>query len=328
MKTEPLAAIDIGTNTFRLLIATVLYNPKTNKYKIKELYSERIITRLGQGLSENRLIKKSAINRGLSALKKFHDVISHYNVYETSAIATSALRDAKNKDEFLCNAKEKIGLEIKIISGREEAKKTSTGMLIDITAPESVLMVDIGGGSTELIFARQRKPVLAHSLKLGVVYLADRYMKNDPPLKEALNQMDNIISMKIMSKVRTFAKLLSKDTVLIGTAGTITTLAAMVQHLKKFDHSKVHNFKLGIKKIKNIFSVISTVTARERVKYHLFEPERLDIIVPGTFILLKLMETFGFKTVIVSNYGLREGILLDLYLARKNENKKNYQTAR
>ncbi len=317
MKTELFAAIDIGTNTFRLLIAKVLYNPKTNKYKIKEIYSERIITRLGQGISENGLIKKSAINRGLSALKKFHDVISHYNVYETSAIATSALRDAKNKDEFLSSAKEKIGLEIKIISGREEAKKTSAGMLIDITAPESVLMVDIGGGSTELIFARQRKPVLAHSLKLGVVYLADRYMKNDPPLKEDLNQMDDIISMKIMSKVRTFAKLLSKDTVLIGTAGTITTLAAMVQHLKKFDHSKVHNFKLGIKKIKNIFSVISTVTARERVKYHPFEPERLDIIVPGTFILLKLMETFGFKTVIVSNYGLREGILLDIYLARK-----------
>ncbi len=319
MKTEPFAAIDIGTNTFRLLIAKVLYNSKKNKYKIKELYSERITTRLGQGISENGLIKKSAINRGLSALKKFHDVISHYNVYETSAIATSALRDAKNKDEFLSTAKEKIGLEIKTISGIEEAKKTSAGMLIDITAPESVLMVDIGGGSTELIFARQRKPVLAHSLKLGVVYLADRYMKNDPPLKEDLNQMDAIISMKIMSKVRTFTKLLSKDTVLIGTAGTITTLAAMVQHLKKFDHSKVHNFKLGIKKIKNIFSVISTVTARERVKYHPFEPERLDIIVPGTFILLKLMETFGFKTVIVSNYGLREGVLLDLYRKKRND---------
>lgn len=319
MKTKPFAAIDIGTNTFRLLIAKVLYNPETNKYKIKELYSERIITRLGHGISENGLIKKSAINRGLSALKKFHDVISHYNVYETSAIATSALRDAKNKDEFLSTAKEKIGLKIKIISGREEAKKTSAGMLIDITAPESVLMVDIGGGSTELIFARQRKPVLAHSLKLGVVYLADRYMKNDPPLKEDLNQMDDIISMKIMSKVRTFAKLLSKDTVLIGTAGTITTLAAMVQHLKKFDHSKVHNFKLGVKKIKNIFSVISTVTARERVKYHPFEPERLDIIVPGTFILLKLMETFGFKEVIVSDYGLREGVLLDLYRKKRND---------
>ena len=317
MKIEPLAAIDIGTNTFRLLIAKVLYNPKINKYKIKEIYSERIITRLGQGISENGLIKKSAIHRGLSALKKFHDVISHYNVYETSAIATSALRDAKNKDEFLCNAKEKIGLEIKIISGREEAKMTFAGMLTGITAPESVLMVDIGGGSTELIFARQRKPVVAHSLKLGVVYLADRYMKSDPPLKKDLNQMDDIISMKIMSKVRTFAKLLSKDTALVGTAGTITTLATMVQHLKKFDHSKVHNFKLGIKKIKNIFSDISIVTAGERVKYHPFEPERLDIIVPGTFILLKLMETFGFKTVIVSNYGLREGILLDLYHARK-----------
>ncbi len=337
---KPLAAIDIGTNTFRLLIAEV--QPKVykkNDYNIKEIYSERIITRIGQGISENGLIKKSAIHRGLSALKKFHDVISHYNVYETSAIATSALREAKNKGEFLRKAKETTGLEIKIISGREEAKKTFSGMLIGITMPETALMVDIGGGSTELIFTplekklhprpvrylslngasfltgftRQRKPLLVHSLNLGVVYLADKYMKKDPPLIKDLNRMGNEISQKIILIVKLFAKLFSKNTAFIGTAGTVTALAAITQNLTKYEHSKIHNSKITIEKVRGIFSNISTITAKERAKYYALEPARLDIIVPGTLILLKLMETFGFKEVIVSDYGLREGILLDLY---------------
>lgn len=313
MKTKPLAAIDIGTNTFRLLIAKVKPEVHKNNYNIKEIYSERIITRLGQGISESGSIKKGAITRSIIVLKKFSDIISHHHVYKTSAVATGALRDAKNSDEFLKKVKETTGLEIEIISGEEEAKKTASGMPIGITPPKTALMVDIGGGSTELIFTRLRKPLLAHSLNLGVVYLADRYMKNDPPLNKDLNKMGNKISQKIMPVAKSFTKLFSKDTAFIGTAGTVTTLAAITQHLAKFDHSKIHNSKIPLEKVRGIFSVISTITAKERIKYHPFEPARLDIIVPGTLILLKLMEAFGFKEIIVSNYGLREGVLLDLY---------------
>lgn len=318
MKPKPLAAIDIGTNTFRLLIAEVQLDSKRNNYNIKEIYSERIITRLGEGIFDRGLIKKEAINRGIATLKKFSDIISHHHVHKTSAVATSVLREAKNKDEFLKKVKETTGLEIKIISGKEEAKKTSSGILIGITLPKTALMVDIGGGSTELIFTRWEKPLLVHSLNLGVVYLADKYMKNDPPLQKDLNQMGDKISQKIMLIVKTFTKLFSKNTVFIGTAGTVTTLAAITQHLTKFEHSKIHNFNIPIEKIKSIFSDISPITAKERAKYLPFEPARLDIIVPGTFILLKLMEAFGFKKVLVSNYGLREGILLDIYRRNKS----------
>lgn len=333
MESNPLAAIDIGTNTFRLLIAEVQPEAHRNNYKIKEIYSERTVTRLGEGISESGLIRKEAINRSIKTLKKFNKIISTYHVYKTSAIATSALRDAKNKKEFLKKVKDTTGIDIEIISGEEEARKTSLGMLIDLTQPKTALMVDIGGGSTELIFIRQRKPVLVHSLNLGVVYLAEKYMKHDPPLKEDLIKMDRYISKEIKSIVKPYLKLKTHPeqvgtklpglapnrrgragkTVFIGTAGTVTTLSAIAQHLTKFEHSKVHNTKITIEKIRSIFSHISTITAKERMKYHPFDPTRLDIIVPGTLILLKLMETFRFKEVIVSNYGLREGILIDLY---------------
>ncbi len=301
VKNKPLAVIDIGTNTFRLLIGEVHRNTKKNNYKIKAIHSERIITRLGEGVSESGLINKKALARGISALKKFSNIISQNQVHKTTALATSALRDAKNSAEFLKKAVETTGLEIKIISGREEAKKTASGMIIGITPAETALMADIGGGSTELILKRQKRPLLAHSVNLGVVHLADKYMTNDPPLKKNLAQMRKEIFQKIISITKPFKKLFSKDTVFIGTAGTVTTLAAITQHLTGFNHNKIHNSKIPIKKIRNIFNDISTITRKQRAKYHPFEPARLDIIVPGTFILLRLMETFGFKEVIVSD---------------------------
>ena len=314
VKNKLLAAIDIGTNTFRLLIAKVQReNDNGIKYSIKEIHSERTITRLGQGIPEKGLIQKGPITRSISALKKFSDIILEYGVYKTSAVATGALRDAENSDEFIKKVKEITELDIKIITGEEEAKKTLSGILIDIKQPNTALMVDIGGGSTELIFSKKGTPSIVQSLNLGVVYLAGTYMKHDPPLDKELNQMAAKISQEIMAHVKTFKKHISEDTACIGTAGTITTLAAVSQGLTEFEHSKIHGMKITIEKIKSIFSDIASVTAHERAQYIPFERERLDIIVPGTRILLTLMEAFGFKEVMVSNYGLREGILIDLY---------------
>jgi len=313
METKPLAAIDIGTNTFRLLVAEVRPTYQENGYDIKDIYSERIITRLGEGLTENSLLKKEAIERGINALKKFCNIIAHYNISNISVVATSALREAKNREEFLKKAKDEIGLEIEIISGEEEARKTLRGMLIGIMPPKTALLVDIGGGSTEFIFMKEWKPILICSLKLGVVYLAEKYMRSDPPLKEDLEQMGQEILQTIMPSAKNLIRLMSKDTAFIGTAGTVTTLSAIAQNLTRFEHNKIHNSRLPIEKIRYIFSIISAIAARERIKYHPFEPERLDIIVPGTLILLKLLETLGFKEIIVSNYGLREGVILELY---------------
>ncbi|HDH04101.1 MAG TPA: Ppx/GppA family phosphatase [Nitrospirae bacterium] len=303
----------MGTNTFRLLIAEVQPDSFQNSYSIKEFCSKRIMTRLGEGIHDNGFIKREAIDKSITALKEFNDIISRYHVYKTSAVATSALREAENSGEFLGKAREIISFEIEVISGEEEAKLSAAGMLIDMAPPETALMVDIGGGSTELIFNARRKPLLIHSFNLGVVYLAGKYMINDPPLSEDLKHMEEEILQKINSTVKPFKKLFTRDTVFIGTAGTITALAAMSQNLTKFDHNKIHNFKLTIDNVKNIFSEISRLSSSERAGHIPFEPARLDIIVPGTLILFKLMEVFGFKEIRVSNYGLREGILINLY---------------
>ncbi|MBI5099260.1 MAG: Ppx/GppA family phosphatase [Nitrospirae bacterium] len=323
MKNRPLGAIDIGTNTFRLLIASVRYNPRKDIYSINEIFSDRTITRLGSGISRNGFLKNEAIKKSLTVLGKFSDILSQYDVHNISAVATSALREAKNSDEFLKKAKAATGLNIKIISGEEEARKTASGMLIDISAPDTSLMVDIGGGSTELIFSRHGKPSIVHSLNLGVVYLAGKYMKHDPPLKEDLIKMDRYISQEIGKIVKPYLKLISHNsklkTAFIGTAGTITTLAAVAKKLKIFEHKKIHAARLTRRKVKNIFCAISAVSSHERGKFIPFEPSRLDIIVPGTLILLKLMEIFNFKEITVSNYGLREGVLIELY--KKSEKK-------
>ncbi len=301
MKPKTLAAIDIGTNTFRLLIT------EADKDGIREIYSERIITRIGEGVSQNGLLRKEAIKRGIDALKRFAEAVSKHQVDALSAVATSAMRDAINSDDFLKKAKDEAGIDVRIISGEEEARKTFLGIITGITVPETALTVDIGGGSTEIIAAKNTEPLYLKSLPYGVVYLTDKYMKHDPPTKNDIMLMGREISEGLGPVHRDIADFLSPDTVFIGTAGTVTTLAAIVQGLNSFDRERIHNFKISIDSVKEIFSDISAISAKERAKYSALEPARFDIIVPGTLILLKLMEVFEFKDVIVSDYGLKRG---------------------
>jgi len=310
---NPLAAIDIGTNTFRLLVAEVHHDPRKNSFSFREIHSGRIITRLGEGIHDRGRLSEDAVNRSLAALKGFSDTISRLNVYRTSAVATSALREAADSAEFIKKARQETGLDIRIVSGEEEAGITAAGMLVDMAVPASALLADIGGGSTELIFARNGKPVTVCSLNLGVVYLAGRHMREDPPAGSDLTRMEEDISRRVRRAVAHFSGLCGPETVFIGTAGTITTLSAVTQNLATFRHHRIHNSRLRLDQVKGIYSAISVMPARERAGYIGLEPARLDIIVPGALILLKLMDAFGFDEITVSNYGLREGILIELY---------------
>jgi exopolyphosphatase/guanosine-5'-triphosphate,3'-diphosphate pyrophosphatase len=310
------AAIDIGTNTFRLLIAEVRPRQGKENFAFREIHSERIITRLGEGLSEDGLLQEDAHERGIDALRLFSRLITEYKAERTLAIATSALRNARNSSEFIKSAKDSAGIEIEIISGEKEASLTAAGMLMDIETPSSSLMLDIGGGSTEMIFTGVNIPLKSLSLDLGVVYLAEKHMKSDPPLSTDLEQLGKDISDKLESVQRLFEDLITPDTILMGTAGTITALAAALQQLKKYDHDRVHHFRMNVTDIKNIYSEMTQMSTAERSNFLPFEPSRLDIIVPGTLILLRLMSIFRFNEIVVSNYGLREGILAELYTTK------------
>ncbi len=320
MSQNTYAAIDIGTNTFRLLIAEIHYNTADKGYSLKEICSERIITRLGEGIAASGRISDISMQKGLNALETFSQTISENNVTNTSAVATSALRDAQNSQDFISKARLQSSLDIRTISGEEEARLTASGMMFDMEAPEEALLIDIGGGSTELIYARNGIPVHIQSLDMGVVYLAVKYMNDDPPLAEKIHEMEKEIADIIFSNTASFDQRSDNGACLIGTAGTITTLAAVSLKLTSFEHDKIHRARISAEAVRDIFSRIALISSAKRSQYIPFEPERLDIIVPGTLILLKLMERFQFDEIIVSNYGLREGIILDSF---KNEGNKN-----
>jgi exopolyphosphatase/guanosine-5'-triphosphate,3'-diphosphate pyrophosphatase len=324
MKNRRLASIDIGTNTLRILIAKVRFDAAGRNYSFTEIYSDRIITRLGEGIHENRLLTQLSIDRSIAALIKFSECMKRYKVEKSCAIATSALREADNSDVFLNRANEESGIQIRVVSGKEEARIAASGMLLDIHIGDTALLTDIGGGSTELIYIKatnnghhmpdiERRPVKVRSINLGVVYLAGKYMISDPPDRNDLLAMDSEVSNRISSFAAPFKQLPLAGTSFVGSAGTVTTLAAIAKGLTVFDHGKIHDSTLTLKKIKYIYSEISVISSRNRAKFIPFEPARLDIIVPGTLILLRLMETFGFDAVNVSNYGLREGILIELF---------------
>ena len=307
------AVIDIGTNTFRLLIADVGPGQGGTGISFREIHSERIITRLGEGLSEDGLLKKEASARGIDALERFSRLINEHKAEKVLAIATSALRNAGNSAEFIKNVKDSSGIEIEIITGEKEAGLTAAGMLIDMEAPASALMLDIGGGSTELIFTGDNVTPAVRTIDLGAVYLAERYMKSDPPSAADLELLGNEISERLESVRGFFTKMITPGTILMGTAGTITALAAALQRLEKYDHEKIHKYTMNIADIKKIYAEMSVITTSERTGFLPFESSRLDIIVPGTLILLRLMTILGFDEIVVSDYGLREGILAELY---------------
>jgi len=317
MKKNILASIDIGTNTFRLLIAEV------GGRFINPIHSERIIVRLGEGISQGKIISHSAMNRGISILKRFSKAISKYNVKDLRAVATSALREAINSGEFLRRAKDEAGIDVRIISGGEEARLTALGMLIDIDITDSALLIDIGGGSTELILTNKMTPVRVESRPIGVVYLSEKYMRYDPPLERDLKSMAEEIEGGLRELYHLFAQDIDKNTILVGTAGTITTLSAVNQGLRSFDHSLIHKSRMNITDVKEIYKKISVMTTSERAEYIPYEPERLDIIVPGTLILLMFMDLFNFTEITVSDYGLREGILIDLYREIEDQEGEN-----
>jgi len=311
------ASIDIGTNTLRLLIADI-----DNK-RLKSVFLKRIITRLGGGYTKTAGITDEAQERTIKALKLFSEKLKEYRVEEVRAVATSVVRRAKNRDGFLGSVREQTGLEVNIISGDEEARLSLLGVLsvikagTDFKSVPKCLVVDIGGGSTEFIAVADGKMAGAWSLEMGVVHLTEKYLKTDPPTPYELNAMENeikgvIANLKdLMSQSLPSAFSLEPSALFIGTAGTITTLAAIDQCLEKYEPDKINNYILKYTAIKKIYKHLASLHLRQREEILSLEKGREDIIIPGAAIVLKAMEGFGFSSITVSDAGLLEGILLD-----------------
>jgi exopolyphosphatase/guanosine-5'-triphosphate,3'-diphosphate pyrophosphatase len=309
-----LAGIDIGTNTLRLLVA------ETGPDTFQELCSERRITRLGQDLDRTGMISREAQQRSISALLDFRDSIGRHDVLHTAAIGTSALRKASNTHEFVYDVKKRTGLDIRVITGEEEARLTLRGvsrMLKGVRSAtgddrlRSSLVIDIGGGSTEIIMTRPGKEPEMLSLALGAVYLTERFIVHDPPSREELELLRRVVRAELSMH----DKVLGQDPagVLIGTAGTVTTLAAMEQEMMEYDPEKINRFILTREAIARIVTVLSRSMLKERKNIPGLESGREDIILAGAIVAQEIMERYGHTVMVVSDWGLREGVIIDLY---------------
>lgn len=302
-----LTGIDIGTNTVRLLIADV-----KDKYNFREIRSERRITRLGEGLIENRRLMPSAEERTIFVLKEFREILKGYPVEALTAVATSAVREAENGMEFVERIKVETDFDVEVISGDEEARRTFLGVVAGLNNKNSSLLImDIGGGSTEFIVSRNAEVLNTISTGMGVVKLTEEFVKSDPVSDRELEGLRNAIEKEIKGLKDSLNS--ASEAVFVGTAGTITTLAAIDQNLTLYNPLRINNYVIKKKSIDRIFNDLKAKTIEERLNVPALEKGREDLIIAGTAIVLSVMEEFGFSEMIVCDYGLREGIVIDLY---------------
>ena len=240
-----LAGIDIGTNTIRLLVT------ETSETTHRELYSGRTITRLGQDLDRTGRLAPEAQERSLRAIEAFAQVIDRHSVDHIAAVGTSALRNASNAGEFITAVRNRTGIEVAVITGDDEAKLTLLSVRRALSSGKqggkdplaSALVIDIGGGSTELIATANGRIDSMMSIPLGAVYLTERILRSDPPLREEMATLRNVVGKELDAWERETIRPSSVATV-AGTAGTITTLAAMDQALTVYDPMRINGYIL------------------------------------------------------------------------------------
>jgi exopolyphosphatase/guanosine-5'-triphosphate,3'-diphosphate pyrophosphatase len=301
-----LAGIDIGTLTCRLLIGRVAADGK-----LTEIKADRRILRLGEGVDRDRLLKPAAMARVIETLREWRSVIKTHKVDAQITVATSAVRNARNREEFLGRVKQEVGFDVEVIDGEEEARRTMLGIRSGLPAGvTNILGLDIGGGSTEFILDRAGKPPVVRSIEIGVVRLTERMLKHDPPTSDEVQAIRELVKKEAEQATASLGSL--DGVTLVGTAGSITTLAAMAQRLSTYEPVRIHNYRLGLDRIKELErDILSSTIARRRSMPGL-EAGREEVVVAGTLILRGVMETLGFQEGLVSDVGLREGALLDL----------------
>ena len=295
------AVIDVGSNTVRLLIGGCNQGvPFPKQY-------QRQTTRLAGGISVQNLLSKKSMDRTLVALKSFKQPLSDAAVIQTRVVGTATLRRATNRQTFINQVKAETGFNIEVIDGLEEARLMSIGVLSVINpVPEHAIIIDIGGGSTELVCLEYGDICFQVSYPLGVVRLCEE-LQTDNERKNAISSTISQFSSALAHEC-----LLNHDWQLIGTAGTITTLAAIDLGLDAYDAEAINNHDLSFDRLSAMLLKLTALNQQEREKINGMEAGRGDLILPGLDIVLQLMSRFKQRVIRVSDYGLLEGALIDL----------------
>jgi exopolyphosphatase/guanosine-5'-triphosphate,3'-diphosphate pyrophosphatase len=303
-----LASIDIGTQTIRILIADCNDNGE-----IKPVYRDRQIIRLGADMNSNMHLAEKNIRNAINCISSFKNIADKYGVEKIFAASTACVREASNSNDFIESVYNNTAITPAVLSGEQEALLTLKGVQSVTSHSNYLLVIDIGGGSTEFILTKNNKIIISESIKLGVVSLSERFLHNDPPLPEELSLINSEISKILLSGSKSINASVNKNSVpgLIGSAGTITTLAAMDMKMNVYDPDIINGHVLKIKTIESLFEQLIKIPSTERNCFNGLEKGREIFIIPGISILTSIMNLIGSEKLTVSDSGLLEGILLD-----------------
>lgn len=317
MKTNNrIAAIDIGTNSFHLVIVDV---QPDGSFKL--LDKQREVIRLGSHKGEDlSLISEGEIEKAIDILKNYKMLAEHYGA-SIRAVATSAVREADNKDKFVKAIKEKTNIDIEVVDGRTEAKLIFYGIMnaIDVS-DKNVLCIDIGGGSSEFIYAEKGNPLITESVKIGAVRLSKKFFPEFILKKEAVEACHSYVEAQI-SYIKYLIEGKKIDQV-IGASGTIVAAAILVQELfNKPKRKSINKLSFTAEELNFVYKeVIGRKTPAERVSLPGMELKRADIIPAGLIILKTVFDVFEIKHITLSEYALREGIIYDTILKLNSAN--------
>jgi exopolyphosphatase/guanosine-5'-triphosphate,3'-diphosphate pyrophosphatase len=300
-----LAAVDIGTNSTRLLVADV--DGTGPDAKLHSLDRRMRITRLGQGVDRSRRLAPDAIARTIDVLREYRAALDDLDVTGVRATATSAARDAANRDDFFVPARDVLGVGPELLSGDEEAALSFLGATADLDAPTPYLVVDIGGGSTEFVLGA-REPVGLVSIDVGCVRITEQFLHSDPPAPEELSNAVAVVRDHIADVERAIPGVADAGT-LVGLAGTVSTIAAIELGLAEYDGSILHHFTLTKAAAEDVFRTLATETLAQRAHNPGLEPGRVDVIVGGAVVLVTILRTLGFDELLVSEADVLDGLV-------------------
>lgn len=295
------ASIDIGTNTVLMAIADV-----ADDGRIYPVYDGQQLPRLGKDVESNKIIREDSIRRVIDVLKTFKKTAESYEVFQILACGTSALRDAENRDMVVQQIKAETDIDVDIISGDTEAEYTYLGALTGLSLiPATTGVLDIGGGSTELVAGRGESLVSRCSIDVGSVRLTEIFFQSLPPSPRLLYEAQEYVRNTVRQQIEEF-----KIKTLIGVAGTVTTLAAIQKKLPAFSADLIHGYVLGSKDIESMYAQFSGYSLDQMIKVPQISRGREDILLAGILILRVYLSLLGKQDIIVSTRGLRYGQIL------------------
>jgi exopolyphosphatase/guanosine-5'-triphosphate,3'-diphosphate pyrophosphatase len=301
-----LAVIDLGTNTFHLLLAEVVTGNKIN-----EVYKLQVPVKLGEGGINNRIITDAAFERGINALLKFSEIIKSYDVTNVYAFATSAIRSAENGSDFVKKVKEISGIEIHVITGDEEADLIFNGVKHTIAlTDERVMVMDIGGGSVEFIIANKEQIFWKHSFSIGAARLLERFHNTDPISIEEQEKLQQYLDFELLA-LKNAVRQFPVET-LIGSAGSFESIVEMIeQNLGKKMHFTT-SCEVSISDYYKIHEMMIASTHEERMNFKGLIPYRGEMIVMSCILIKFVLTNFSIKKLFASDYSLKEGVLFKM----------------